>query len=396
MKAVLGKILYVSLCCLLLGFVYIANKSTDRGALAMMEAAEELTGITGTGPTIDKLLDAVDESGRQKFWSAILRCQHTGWERGPGAAQPLCERAYGMATTDEERTRATIERARVMVQLRIHAEALTMLGQKEPIDPKLRVKWHTVRAQALRVAGRNAESVGAARSAHRIVCPTHEPIMATSMAVIGIPQKHVDPAGCQIPVGSAAVASGGGGGASTDLIAMAGAGTGSGMAGGGTGGVYSGGGGGGGGGTWTPTPIGSVAGRVPAPVPPIPGAAPAVAPSGIYGKAESSMMAHADVDYELGESLRLSGNHKQADYYLRSAIFAYDWVSRQNPEYDLFRLKVARAMLSESQLLPDEIPELDRDLDNVIMLHEMHKTGAGIMDALRAREPGRWEYTGAL
>lgn len=68
------------------GLVYLNIwQSQKRAALeeAALSAADELTGLIGTGSTIDQLLDAAEKHGiQQRFRTGVLRCQHRGWEHG--------------------------------------------------------------------------------------------------------------------------------------------------------------------------------------------------------------------------------------------------------------------------------------------------------------------------
>lgn len=132
---------------------------------AALDVVYELTGLLGTDRYIDQLLDVVDTAGRpdQVFTSALLRCQHVGWWKGPDAALPHCERLLRIARSPEEVDRARIELARCQVRGGNLTRASDLLAAKPQNDREMLVRFYQAKAEVLNALGRYSEAIAAAR-----------------------------------------------------------------------------------------------------------------------------------------------------------------------------------------------------------------------------------------
>lgn len=133
------------------GLVYLnTRQSQQRAALeeAALSAADELTGLIGTGSTIDQLLDAAEKHGvHQRFRTGVLRCQHRGWEHGAQSAQPACEDLFRLAHTPDEKVRAKIETALVLKRLGKPVAANILLTGLTTDSPRLQAKLRLAQAE---------------------------------------------------------------------------------------------------------------------------------------------------------------------------------------------------------------------------------------------------------
>lgn len=132
---------------------------------AALSAADELTGLIGTGSTIDQLLDAAEKNGNhQLFRTHALRCQHIGWEKGAHAARPACEKLLKIAHAFDEHVRARIELALVLKRSGNAQEAQALLQNEVADSPRLQTKLHLARAEILFAQNDDASALKEAKT----------------------------------------------------------------------------------------------------------------------------------------------------------------------------------------------------------------------------------------
>lgn len=161
-----------------------AKKDQKALTAAAFTAADELTGLLGTGYVIDDLLDALERHGTgDAFATAVLRCQHIGWERGPDAARISCQHLIDSARTDHEICRAHIEMALLETRKGSPAKALEHLNGPEPKgNLRLLAKFRLAKAEALNASGNYASALTVAK----LIKPTEASMSANTLYQMGL------------------------------------------------------------------------------------------------------------------------------------------------------------------------------------------------------------------
>ena len=181
-------LIFTSISWLLIGTLATIAIKTSRDnrqiTAAALGAADELTGLLGTGYVIDDLLDAIDRYGTgDPFAAAVLRCQHVGWEKGPDAARAPCQRLLAIADTSDKTCRAHIEMALLETKNGFPAKALEHLDRPEPNgNPRLLSKFLLAKTEALNSAGDYAAALATAKQ----IKPTEEATAANALYQMGL------------------------------------------------------------------------------------------------------------------------------------------------------------------------------------------------------------------